>query len=169
MSTFLRVDKDLFKLGLSPIEILLLAQVMEFQRTTGDFFMSDKVLAEMLCVSEKTVSRAWTALEARGFIVRKTVNVRGGRERHISAVLNAIHEALTTDNLTVDDSTTDKKSFVQQTNCPLYNGQNDLIKYKDEKEKEKIAACAGSSSTSQSTNGCVGGAGIVPTAGKFEF
>ena len=80
---FLRVGKDLFELGLNPTEILLLAQVMEYHRTTGDFFMSDKALAEQFGVSDKTISRAFTTLENKGLVKRVTKNIKGGRERHV--------------------------------------------------------------------------------------
>ena len=33
---FLKVDKDLFKLGLNPTQILIVSQVMEFQRNNQD-------------------------------------------------------------------------------------------------------------------------------------
>lgn len=38
---FLKVNKDLFSLGLTPIEILILAQIMEFNNNTGDCFISN--------------------------------------------------------------------------------------------------------------------------------
>ncbi len=129
---FLKVDKDLFKLGLNPTEILILAQVMEFNTNTGDCFISDKVLAENFGVSDKTISRTIKSLEEKGFIVRDTKNVKGGKERHIRVNL----KALTTDKMTVDGG-------IQPTNCPLAtdklsidNRQNDLIK-DNIKDKEK--------------------------------
>lgn len=168
---FLKVNKDLFKLGLNPTEILLLAQVMEFQNNTGDCFMSDKALAEMYSVSEKTISRALSALEARGFIKRETRNIKGGRVRHITAVMSAINDSLTTDKMTLDDATTDKMSLVQQSNCPLYNGQNDLIKDKSDKEKEENAGLRNPSLRSGVTQSLIAdaGAGVVPAAGEFIF
>lgn len=80
---FLKVDKDLFKLGLNPTEILVFAQVIEYNRTTGDCFMSDDAFAQMLSVSSKTISRALGVLEDKGLIKRETKNVKGGKERHI--------------------------------------------------------------------------------------
>lgn len=125
---FLSVNKDLFKLGLNPTEILVLAQVMEYNRTTGNCFISDKVLAEMFGVSDKTISRTMKALEERGFIARATKSVKGGKERHITVNINNIEQALSKDKMTVD-------SDIQQTKCPLSKdnlsvdkGQNDLIK-----------------------------------------
>lgn len=115
---FLQVDKDLFGMGLNPTEILVYSQIAEYNRTTGDCFISDKAMAEQFGVSDKTISRALTALEGKGLIKRETKNVKGGKERHI----------YTTDKLTVD-------SVQQPTKCPLTtdnlsidNGQNDLIK-----------------------------------------
>mgnify|MGYP003397227869 CR=1 len=56
---------------------------MEFNTNTGDCFMSDKALATMLNVSDKTISRTIKALEDRGFIKRETKNIKNGKERHI--------------------------------------------------------------------------------------
>lgn len=134
---FLRVNKDLFNLGLNPTEILVLAQVMEYDTNTGDCFISDKALAKMLSVSEKTISRTMKALEDKGFITRSTKNIKGGKERHIKSNAGKIDAALTTDKMTIDVITTDKMTVVQQTKCPLYNGQNDLIKDNTIKDKEK--------------------------------
>ena len=44
---FLEVNKDLFKLGLNPAEILLLAQVMEYERNTGDFFTASLMICDI--------------------------------------------------------------------------------------------------------------------------
>lgn len=109
MSKFLQVDESLFKLGLNPTEILVLAKVMEYNRTTGDFFMSDAAMGEMFGVSDKTISRALKVLEDKKLIVRETKNVQKGKERHIRLPK-------------------DKMSVVEETNCPLPKGQNDLIK-----------------------------------------
>ncbi len=144
---YLMVNKDLFKLGLNPTEILLISQIMEFDRSTGDCFKSDKALAADFGVSDKTISRALAALEARGFIKRETKNVQKGKERHMAVCLDAIEAKLkelknenddsTTDKMSVvnktSNSTTDKMSVPERTNCPLGNGQNDLIKDNIEK------------------------------------
>lgn len=138
-NVFLKVNKDLFKLGLNPTEILVLAQVIEFNTTTGDCFISDKALAEAFGVSDKTISRTISALEDKGFIVRDTRSAKGGKIRHITANINKIEEVLTTDKMSIENNT-------QQTKCPLTtdklsfdNGQNDLIKENiKDNQKEKI-------------------------------
>ena len=91
---FLKVNKDLFQLGLNPTELLVLAQIMEFQTNTKNCFISDKALAEQFNVSEKTVSRSLKALEDRGFIKRETKSVKGGKERHITVNVQAIDKEL---------------------------------------------------------------------------
>lgn len=128
---FLKVDKDLFKLGLNPTEILLLAQIIEFNTNTGDCFMSNQKLAEQFGVSEKTISRAVANLESKGLIRRDTKNVQKGKERHMTADMSKI-AAFTKDNLTLGNTnnnlTKDKMTLAEETNCPLRKGQNDSIK-----------------------------------------
>ena len=123
-NVFLKVDKDLFKLKLNPTEILVLAQITEFNTNTGDCFMSDKMFAEMFGVSDKTISRALTNLESKGLIKRETKNVRNGKERHIR-LTNGQNVPCKTE---AKELPTDKMSLVQQTNCPMHNRQNDSIK-----------------------------------------
>lgn len=124
-NSFLKIDKDLFKLKLNPTEILVLSQIMEFQRTTGDCFISDKVMANSFGVSESTISRALKNLENKEFVERKTKNIKGGKERHLSHNLNKINEALTTVKLTVDNQ---QNEVCTTSKLTVDNQQNDLIK-----------------------------------------
>ena len=125
---FLKVNKDLFKLGLNPTEILLLSQVMEFNTNTGDCFMSDKAFADAFGVSESTISRELKVLEKRGFITRVTKNVRGGKERHITANLTKIEQELTSFNLKPDGGIQASKCSLTNSKLTFDNKQNDLIK-----------------------------------------
>lgn len=153
---FLKVNKDLFKLGLAPVEILILAQIMEYETNTGKCFISDATLAEMFGVSAKTISRAISNLESKGYIKRDTRNVKGGRERIMLPVIEAIEKTLTKDNLSIED---EQPKEEQQTICPLTtdkmtfdNGQNDFIK-DNIKNKEKdnngfvVSACGRNNKT----------------------
>ena len=86
--------------------------------------MSDKAFAEMLGISDKTVSRALKTLEDKGLIKRETKNVRNGKERHIH-ITNGQNDSCKNE---IKELATDNLSFAQQTICPLPNGQNDFIK-----------------------------------------
>ena len=66
---FLKVNKDLFKLGLNPTEILVLAQIMEFDTNNKICYMTNEQFAAMLNVSERTISRALNdTLHPKGYI-----------------------------------------------------------------------------------------------------
>lgn len=131
-NTFLAIDKEHFKLGLNPIELLTLSQVLEYDRTTGDCFISNETLAAQFGVSESTINRTIKALEDKGFVTRITKNVRGGKERHIKPNKDKINEKLASVNLNIDN---DNKDTLQTSNCTLTtskmnvdNKQNELIK-----------------------------------------
>ena len=137
-NVFLKVDKDLFKYGLNPTEILILAQVIEFNTNTGSCFISDKALAEAFGVSEKTISRTIKGLEDKGFIVRDTKNAKGGKVRYMKANLPKVS---TTDKLTVDNKANGQNDCCTTDKLSVDNGQNDLIKDKGkDKEKENISS-----------------------------
>ena len=116
---FLKVNKDLFKLGLNPTQIFIVAQVMEYNNNTGDCFISDKTLAEMLNVSVSTISREMKKIEELGFISRSTKNIKGGKERHITINIEAIENALTISKMPID------------------NKQNESIKDNSEEDNER--------------------------------
>lgn len=48
---FLKVEKNLFGIGLNPIEILIVSQVMEYQTKNRECFISDDTLANNFGVS----------------------------------------------------------------------------------------------------------------------
>ena len=128
---FLKVDKDLFKLGLNPTEILLLAQMIEFQTNTGDCFISDSTLAENFGVSESTVKREIKNLEELGYIKRDTKNIKGGKERHITVDI----EKLTKLNLTLVEPNKAQNEPCTKLNLTLDKEQIDTIK---DKRKDNI-------------------------------
>ena len=71
---FLSVDKDLFKLDLSPAEVLIISQIREFEKTTGKCFVGNAMLAQMLNIQERQVQRIVKGLCDRGIINRSVVN-----------------------------------------------------------------------------------------------
>lgn len=144
---FLKVNKDLFTMGLTPIEILIVAQIMEFNINTGDCYVSDEQFAEMFGVSKSTVSRSIKALEGKGLIQRTTKNTHKGKERHLTFIEPKV-EVKEADcgsanvNLTV----------AHKSICFLRNKQNESIKdnIEEDKEKDKCGnrSCFASSTTS---------------------
>lgn len=159
---FLKVNKDLFTMGLTPIEILIVAQIMEFNINTGDCYVSDEQFAEMFGVSKSTVSRSIKALEGKGLIQRTTKNTHKGKERHLTFIepKEEVKEAdcgSANVNLTVANSQTQNSANVNLTVahksiCLLRKKQNESIKdnIEEDKEKDKCGnrSCFASSTTS---------------------
>lgn len=138
---FLKVNKDLFKLGLNPTQILIISQVMEYNNNTGDCYISNDALASMFAVSAKTISREIKNLEDKGLLTRDTKNIKGGKERHMVVNVQKIEELLTKDNLSLVENDIEDS---QRTICPLskdnlslVNGQNDFIKDNSEVDNEE--------------------------------
>lgn len=134
---FLKVNKDLFNVGLNPTEILILSQVMEFQTNTGDCFISDKVLADNFGVSESTVKRELKKLEELGLISRDTKNVRGGKERHIKANIGKIEQYTTSAKMNLVDNSKAQNELCTSVKMSLDKGQNETIKDNTNNIKEK--------------------------------
>ena len=79
---FLKLNKDLWKLKLNANKQQILSYIMEFDKNTGDCFISDETFSMYLNTSKSTVSREIKALEQMGYLIRNTKNVKGGKERH---------------------------------------------------------------------------------------
>lgn len=140
---FMKVNKDLFLLKLTPIDLLIIAQVMEFNTNTGDCFISDKALANQFGVSESTVKRSIKKLEEElGFIKRETTNVKGGKERHMKVNLDKLEKEITSVKMSLEE---DSKAS-QGSKCSLTSvkmnfdkEQNDTIKDNlQDKEKDNL-------------------------------
>ena len=129
---FLAINKEWLGKGLNPTEILILSQVAEYERNTGDCFISDKAMSELFGVSESTISRAVKALEDKGFLKRETKNVRGGKERHIH---------LTNSKMTVDSDEQASNCLLTNVNLTIDNKQNDLIKENNKRKDLKENLC----------------------------
>lgn len=94
---FLAINKDYFGKGLKSIDILILAQIEEFQRNKCQCYKTNKQFAEMFGESESTVKRSLNRLEEEKLIVRHTRTVEGNgranKQRVLSLADNAIKEA----------------------------------------------------------------------------
>ena len=140
---FLKVDKDLFKLGLNPTQILIVSQVMEFQRNNCECYVTDKQFAENFGVSESTISREIKKLDELKILTKETKNVKGGKQRKLFFNLSTVNlmlveknAASTTSNLTVDNQQIDSCTTSKLLGD---NQQIDLIKdnIKDNEKKNK--------------------------------
>lgn len=131
MENFLKINKALFKQGLNPTQILIVAQVMEFERTTGDCFISNDKLAEDFGVSVSTIKRDIAKLEEMDILVRNTKSVQKGKERHMSINYTRLKMNLP------EKSTKLKMNLPESSNCTLRKEQNEPIKEKV-KDNNKI-------------------------------
>ena len=140
---YLKIPKKYFKQGLSPTELLIVSQVMEFSNNEKPCYVTDAQMAENFGISEKTISRTLKDLEKRNIITRDTKVINGKKTRTLMADTNNLsprEKRADTDKLSVtssdssygqiDPSHTDNLSVPIQSNCPSPNGQIDLIKDK---------------------------------------
>ena len=71
MEKFLAVNKEYLGIGLQPIDILILAQIQEYERS-NECYASNQTFADSFGVSTKTVERALDRLEKLKYIDRDT-------------------------------------------------------------------------------------------------
>ena len=71
---FLAVDKNLLGKGLQPIDILILAQIQEFERNNG-CYVTNQQFADWFGVSTKTIERTLDKLEELKYIDRDTKTI----------------------------------------------------------------------------------------------
>lgn len=125
---FLKVNKSLFSIGLAPIEILIIAQVLEYQTKNMDCFVSNETFAKDYNVSQSTVSRAITTLKNKGFLNSVEKRTRQGTTRYLTVNIGKIEEVSTKQNAdSIEDSTC---QFAKSALSNLTNStkQNDLVK-----------------------------------------
>ena len=140
MDSFLAVDKNLLGKGLQPIDILILAQIQEYERS-NECYASNQTFADSFGVSTKTVERALDRLEDLKYINRdtKTVSDNGQKSRK-----RKIKTRKATVNLTVGYEKQPSNCPEATVNLSKSNRQNDAIKEKKkEKEKENKLAALG--------------------------
>lgn len=131
---FLKVNKDLFGIGLSPIEILIVAQVLEYQTKNMDCFISDESFANDFGVSQSTISRAISGLKKKNILAADVKNTQKGKLRYLTVLTAEIEERAKRQN----DSCENEDSSLPNSqidscgnvNLPISNKQNDSIKDK---------------------------------------
>lgn len=77
-TNFLQVDKDSFGQGLTSVEILILAQVEEFERNGQLCYITNEQFSIMFGESLSKVKRSLDHLEELGLIHRETFSKRDG-------------------------------------------------------------------------------------------
>ena len=129
---FLQVDKDLLGKGLKPIDILILAQVKEFERNKCECFLTNEQFAEMFGESVSTIKRTLDKLEKEKLIKRDTKYVDGNGRANRQRVIKSGKSKKNPPKKMVG-SKDDNGRF----NNEEWSGQEEPIKEK-EKENKKI-------------------------------
>lgn len=124
MDGFLAVDKNLLGKGLQPIDILILAQIQEFERS-NECYVTNQQFAEWFGVSTKTIERALDRLEELKYISRdtKTIGDNGQKSKQ-----RKLKTEKATDILTLPSEK--QPSFCPEATVKMSesNRQNDAIK-----------------------------------------
>lgn len=81
--TFIKIDGNMYKIGLPGDEMIILAKIMEFHYSTGNIFVSNETFAELSGCSVRTVDRKIKHLEQLGLIKRDTKVTHNGKDRKI--------------------------------------------------------------------------------------
>lgn len=69
---------------LNATDIIIIAQVQEYIRTTGKCFVSNDTFAKMCGCSESTIKRAIDKLVRSGYLLKETIATQNGRQRNLS-------------------------------------------------------------------------------------
>lgn len=87
-NTFLAVNKQYLHIGLKSIEILLIAQIEEFERNNCKCYLTNKQFADIFGESESTIKRALNKLEQLNFIKRSTSVINGNGKSNRQRILS---------------------------------------------------------------------------------
>ena len=130
--SFLQVDKDLLGKGLKSIDVLILAQVKEFERNKCECYITNEQFAEMFGESVSTIKRSLDKLEKEKLIKRDTKYVDGNGRANRQRVIKSGKSKKNPPKKMVGSKDDDGRF-----NNEEWSGQEEPIKDK-EKEKEKI-------------------------------
>ena len=130
--SFLQVDKDLLGKGLKSIDVLILAQVKEFERNKCECFLTNEQFAEMFGESVSTIKRSLDKLEDMKLIKRDTKYIDGNGRANRQRVIKSGKSKKNPPKKMVGSKSDDGRF-----NSEEWSGQDEPIKEK-EKEKEKI-------------------------------
>lgn len=87
-NTFLAINKKYLNLGLKSIDILIISQIEEFERTKRQCYITNKQFSELFGESESTIKRSIDKLNELNIIVRNNSyiggNGRSSKQRTLS-------------------------------------------------------------------------------------
>ena len=157
MDKFLAINKKYFNYKLKSIDLLIIAQIEEFQRNECECYVTNEQLSEMFGESESTIKRAIDKLENMNIINRKTTFIRGNGRGNKQRVLSindckqwkVQNEPTKKDECKVqkkemegsnDDNGRFKKQECKVQNEPIKDNlkENKKITLKDKTKKRKI-------------------------------
>jgi DNA-binding Lrp family transcriptional regulator len=84
---FLAINKKYFDIGLRSVDILIIAQIEEFQRNNCECYITNKQFSEFLGESEDTIKRSLNKLEKMKIIKRKTTFIEGNGKANRRRIL----------------------------------------------------------------------------------
>ena len=87
-NSFLTVNKEYFGTGLKSIDILVIAQIDEFQRNNCQCRITNKQFADMLGESESSIKRSIDRLEELNVIKRYTTFIKGNGRSNKQRILS---------------------------------------------------------------------------------
>lgn len=130
---FLAIDKKYFNREFKSIELLIIAQIEEFERNNCECYITNEQLSDMFGESISTIKRALSSLETKGIIKRKTSTVSNNGQKSKQRILS-ISKVQNEPNLNQNDV---KKSNKQGSDAKKVRFKNEESKAHNEPIKEK--------------------------------
>lgn len=130
---FLAIDKKYFNKEFKSIELLIIAQIEEFERNNCECYITNEQLSDMFGESISTIKRALSSLETKGIIKRKTSTVSNNGQKSKQRILS-ISKVQNEPNLNQNDV---KKSNKQGSDAKKVRFKNEESKVHNEPIKEK--------------------------------
>lgn len=139
---FLAINKKYFNREFKSIELLIIAQIEEFERNNCECYITNEQLSDMFGESISTIKRALSSLETKGIIKRKTSTVSNNGQKSKKRIIS-ISKVQNEPNLNQNDVKKSNKQGSDIKKVRFKNEEskvhNDLIKEnKKEKKKDNI-------------------------------
>lgn len=133
--TFLAINKKYLNIGLKSIEILIIAQINEFERNNCQCYITNRQFADIFGESESTIKRAIDKLESFHVLRRQTHFIDGNGKANKQRVLflnNQEEWKVQNDPTKMESSDISDGRFKNDK----WKGHNDPIKEKEKENKK---------------------------------